>query len=126
MAILVIGFYLAYIAVVRGNRYNPINLSNSGRYVFITLAIMECIMIMLIAPVFSCGTFTGEREQGTMDLLRTTLLKPGRIIAGPLVEHCRRFPNQEEVTVQGLHFVQEDAPRQIGEAIAAFVSRIGT
>ena len=51
---------------------------------------------------------------------------PGRIIAGPLVEHCRRFPNQEEVAVQGLHFVQEDAPRQIAEAIAAFVSHIGT
>ncbi len=84
MAILMIGFYLAYIAVVRGNRHNPINLSNSGRYVFMTLAIMECVMIMLIAPVFSCGTFTGEREQGTMDLLRTTLLKPGRIIAGKL------------------------------------------
>ncbi|MDA0838650.1 MAG: ABC transporter permease subunit [Planctomycetota bacterium] len=84
MAILVVGFYLAYIAVVRSNRHNPINLSNSGRYVFMTLAIMECIMIMLIAPVFSCGTFTGEREQGTMDLLRTTLLKPGRIIAGKL------------------------------------------
>src|SRR5438105_13570 len=33
-------------------------------------------------------------------------------------EFCRSWPNQTEVTVRGLHFVQEDSPDEIGEAIA--------
>ena len=33
-------------------------------------------------------------------------------------EFCRSWPNQTEVSVRGLHFVQEDSPDEIGEAIA--------
>ncbi|NIA25319.1 MAG: haloalkane dehalogenase [Gammaproteobacteria bacterium] len=50
---------------------------------------------------------------------------PGIILTGPQREFCRKWPNQEEVTVKGLHFVQEDSPHEIGEAIARFVHRIG-
>ena len=46
--------------------------------------------------------------------------EPGAILTGPLREFCRRFPNQTEVTVRGSHFVQEDSPREIGAAIAAW------
>lgn len=49
---------------------------------------------------------------------------PGIILTGPQREDCRRWPNQEEVTVKGLHFVQEDSPDEIGEALAAFVKRL--
>lgn len=49
---------------------------------------------------------------------------PGSILIGRQREFCRRWPNQEEVTVPGLHFIQEDSPHEIGEAVAAFVSRI--
>lgn len=48
---------------------------------------------------------------------------PGVILTGAQREFCRTWKNQEEVTVQGAHFVQEDAPHEIGEAIATFVSR---
>lgn len=44
---------------------------------------------------------------------------PGMILGGHrLRELCRRWPNQREVTVKGLHFIQEDAPAEIGAAIA--------
>ena len=33
-------------------------------------------------------------------------------------EFCRSWPNQTEVTVRGLHFVQEDSPHEIGKALA--------
>ena len=33
----------------------------------------------------------------------------------------RSLPNQTEVTVKGLHFIQEDSPHEIGAAIAEFV-----
>ena len=36
-------------------------------------------------------------------------------------EFCRTWRNQTEVTVEGIHFVQEDSPDKIGEALAAFV-----
>ena len=49
---------------------------------------------------------------------------PGVILTGPQREFCRRWPNQEEVTVRGSHFLQEDSPREIGEAVARFVSRL--
>ena len=46
---------------------------------------------------------------------------PGAILVGAQREFCRRWPNQTEVTVPGIHFIQEDAPREIGGAIATFV-----
>ncbi|MGH7368292.1 MAG: haloalkane dehalogenase [Candidatus Rokuibacteriota bacterium] len=49
---------------------------------------------------------------------------PGVILTGAQREFCRSWPNQEEITVRGSHFVQEDSPGEIGEAIARFVSRI--
>jgi len=45
---------------------------------------------------------------------------PGAILIGPQREFCRGWPNQREVTVAGVHFVQEDSPDAIGEAVAAW------
>jgi haloalkane dehalogenase len=45
---------------------------------------------------------------------------PGTILTGPQREFCRSFPNQQEVTVAGSHFIQEDSPDEIGEAIASW------
>jgi haloalkane dehalogenase len=44
--------------------------------------------------------------------------EPGAILTGRQREYCRQWPNQHEVTVAGAHFVQEDSPHQIGDAIA--------
>jgi haloalkane dehalogenase len=43
---------------------------------------------------------------------------PGAILVGPQREACRAWPNQAEVTVRGVHFVQEDSPDEIGTAVA--------
>jgi haloalkane dehalogenase len=43
---------------------------------------------------------------------------PGAILTGAQREFCRTFPTQQEVTVKGNHFLQEDSPDEIGEAIA--------
>jgi haloalkane dehalogenase len=42
---------------------------------------------------------------------------PGAILTGPQREFCRRFPNQTEVTVPGIHFIQEDSPGEIAAAV---------
>ncbi len=43
--------------------------------------------------------------------------EPGAILTGRQREFCRSFPNQTEVTVAGIHFIQEDSPDEIAVAI---------
>lgn len=50
--------------------------------------------------------------------------EPGSILLGKQREFCRSWPNQQEVTVQGLHFIQEDSPMEIGQAVAAWLAGI--
>lgn len=47
---------------------------------------------------------------------------PGSILVGPQREFCRSWPNQQEVTVKGSHFVQEDSPAEIGQAVAKWIA----
>lgn len=49
---------------------------------------------------------------------------PGAILVGPQREFCRSWPNQKEVTVEGVHFLQEDSPAAIGRAVADFVETL--
>lgn len=46
--------------------------------------------------------------------------EPGAILTGPQRDFCRTWPNQQEVTVAGNHFLQEDSPDEIGAAIASW------
>ena len=49
---------------------------------------------------------------------------PGAILQGEVREFCRGFANQREVTVKGAHFIQEDSPDEIGQAVADFVKEL--
>ena len=44
--------------------------------------------------------------------------EPGAILVGAQRAFCRGWPNQSEVRVNGSHFLQEDAPDEIGRALA--------
>jgi haloalkane dehalogenase len=48
---------------------------------------------------------------------------PGSILIGSQRAFCRSWPNQQEVTVPGLHFIQEDSGAAIGQAVAAWLSQ---
>jgi haloalkane dehalogenase len=52
--------------------------------------------------------------------------EPGAIINDRVRAHVRTWPNQEETTVAGIHYIQEDSPDQIGTAVADFVRRLRT
>lgn len=43
--------------------------------------------------------------------------EPGAILIGPQREFCRSWPNQTEITVKGIHFIQEDSAAEIAAAI---------
>ncbi len=49
---------------------------------------------------------------------------PGSVLVGRQREFCRSWPNQTEVTVPGIHFIQEDSGPEIGRAIGDWLSGI--
>lgn len=51
--------------------------------------------------------------------------EPGAILTGAQREFCRTWPDQTEITVSGVHFVQEDSGKEIGSAIAGWLSGSG-
>jgi haloalkane dehalogenase len=50
--------------------------------------------------------------------------EPGASLTGTSRDFCRTWPAQTEVTVPGLHFLQEDSPDQIGQALAAWIASL--
>jgi haloalkane dehalogenase len=50
--------------------------------------------------------------------------EPGSILTGRMREICRAWPNQQEVTVRGSHFIQEDSGLEIGQAIRSFLGTV--
>ncbi len=49
---------------------------------------------------------------------------PGSILIGDQREFCRSWPNQQEMTVAGLHFIQEDSGAEIGRELARWLPRL--
>ena len=50
--------------------------------------------------------------------------EPGAILTGAQREFCRGFRNQSEVTVPGVHFIQEDSPAEIAAAISDWLQSL--
>jgi len=49
---------------------------------------------------------------------------PAGFLIGAQREFCRAWRNQQTVMVKGAHFVQEESPAEVGEAIARFVAKV--
>jgi len=47
---------------------------------------------------------------------------PGASLTGAQREFCRTWPNQREITVPGIHLLQEDSAREIGHTLADWIS----
>ena len=63
----------------------------------------------------------------TSDVAKLLIVaEPGAILQGPVLDYCRTWPNQSVVTVPGNHFVQEDSPHEIGDAIATWIDQRNT
>ena len=50
--------------------------------------------------------------------------EPGSIITGRIRDFCRSWKNQTEVTVKGIHFIQEDSPDEIGKALSKWYKEL--
>jgi haloalkane dehalogenase len=49
---------------------------------------------------------------------------PAGFLIGAQRDFCRAWPNRETVTVKGAHFLMEESPAEVGEAITRFVSKV--
>ena len=47
--------------------------------------------------------------------------EPGALLTGRARDYCRSWRNQREVSVKGIHYIQEDSPIEIGAALETFV-----
>ena len=54
----------------------------AGRSYIENIAILQCLILSGLAPVAAAGALAREREGGTLDMLRTTLLSGSRLIWG--------------------------------------------
>ncbi len=50
--------------------------------------------------------------------------EPGAILTGGMRDFARTWPNQTEVTVSGIHFIQEDSPEEIADAIGTWLKAL--
>jgi hypothetical protein len=93
-AFVVMSIYLALMSgfamllyIVFGS-FNSLNASAAtgqvGRVLFGGVVGIELLLIMFIAPSFTAGAITGERERQTYDLVKTTLISVPTFITGKL------------------------------------------
>jgi len=62
-----------------------VNVGEIGRTLFGGVVAIEMLLVSFIAPAFTSGAISGEREHQTYDLLRTTLLPSHSLVWGKLV-----------------------------------------
>ena len=60
-------------------------LNELGRTIFFTVYGIELFVVCMVSPALTSGAISGEKEQQTYDLLRTTLLSARNLILGKLI-----------------------------------------
>ena len=92
LAFVAYGAYLAVAPLARevaasgfGEGFQQANASALiGQAIFSVLSILQIILVAVIAPAFTAGQISLEREKQTLDLLISTPLRPGAIVVGKL------------------------------------------
>lgn len=77
---------LIYLALASAsNRPYSAELRQAGKFVFAAVLGIETFLAIFIAPAFTAGAISGEKERQTYDLLRTTLLPANWFVMGKLL-----------------------------------------
>ena len=75
--------YLGYTVSINTSVYNS-STQLVGKVVFGGVVGVELFMVSFIAPAFTAGAISGERERQTYELLRTTLMPARSLVLGKL------------------------------------------
>ncbi len=87
LGLLTYGLYQAVFSALV-NRFGPSGAPQNaliGQALFVSLSVLEMILITFIAPALTARTISGEIEGRTYDLLLATGLRPGTILWGKLL-----------------------------------------
>ena len=71
-------------SAVSSNSNSQVDGGAIGRALFAGVVGIELFLVTFIAPAFTAGAISGERERQTYDLLRTTLLPEAQLVVGKL------------------------------------------
>ena len=91
LALITYGVYVVVAPVARAAAGGGIGFGQAnasafiGQSIFAVLSVFQVILVSMIAPAFTAGQISLEREKQTLDLLITTPLRPGAIIIGKLL-----------------------------------------
>lgn len=75
--------YYAYTASVRGPG-SGLQTADVGKTILASVVLIEIFTVAFIAPAFTAGAISGERDHRTYELLRTTLLPARKLVFGKL------------------------------------------
>src|SRR4051812_27253118 len=76
--------WLIYLLITITASESDITGAQLGKFLLGAIVVLQVFFVALLAPAFTAGIITGEREKQTYDLLMTTLLRPRSIILGKL------------------------------------------
>ena len=76
--------WLVYLLISTTASESDITSAQLGKFLLGTVVVFQFFFVALLAPAFTAGIITGEREKQTYDLLMTTLLRPRSIILGKM------------------------------------------
>lgn len=95
LALIAYGAYISSVADARvpnevfapdGSNVSIANASATvGQAIFAMLSVFQLMLVAFLAPAFTTGSISLEREKATLDLLITTPLRPGAIVVGKLL-----------------------------------------
>jgi ABC-type transport system involved in multi-copper enzyme maturation permease subunit len=86
LALILYGVYTLLGAMRQGPGFGPATSSAIiGQAIFGVLSAFELLLICFIAPGFTAGAISLEREKQTLDLLVSTPMRPGAIVVGKLL-----------------------------------------
>lgn len=94
-AFVVLTIYLLFMVSLIALIYIPItlsirsgsgpNLADVGKFVFAMIVLVQIFLVAFIAPAFTAGTISSEKQNQSYDLLRTTLLTPRQLVTGKIL-----------------------------------------
>jgi ABC-type transport system involved in multi-copper enzyme maturation permease subunit len=76
--------WLVYALISSNVDESNITSAQLGKFLLGVIIAFQLFFVALLAPAFTAGIITGEREKQTYDLLMTTLLRPRSIILGKM------------------------------------------
>lgn len=83
--ILAIVFFLAMFIIQQENMYSTNNIYSALVWLYPVLAVTQLVILVVIVPVRTASSISGEKERQTFDIMMTTGMTPFSVIMGKVM-----------------------------------------